>query len=124
METYLLIGIAQLCIHLGTDPTYKEWKPYYLARDFDKSRAHGSYLQGMETVYDIEVSGSFLFLSTDPTYKEWKHFLRVVVKRNKSSTDPTYKEWKQRGIFISSHPPQTRILPTRNGNYFFRRKPC
>ena len=79
---------------------------------------HGSYLQGMETVYDIEVSGSFLFLKhgsylqgmetvsitlqhkrpirTDPTYKEWKRLTAGPWPSPSSfmSTDPTYKEWK------------------------------
>ena len=34
---------------VGTDPTYKEWKPEQPETLSDTLIAHGSYLQGMET---------------------------------------------------------------------------
>ena len=53
-----------------TDPTYKEWKPFWFNASCKRFSLHGSYLQGMETNfcnYDVTVGND-----TDPTYKEWK----------------------------------------------------
>ena len=54
--------------------------------------AHGSYLQGMETIVPSPDFG--YDLSTDPTYKEWKLEEFVRLFEFIPSTDPTYKEWK------------------------------
>ena len=36
-------------MEIGTDPTYKEWKPIKAEPENDEDVEHGSYLQGMET---------------------------------------------------------------------------
>ena len=58
-----------------------------------RGRQHGSYLQGMETVF---IGLGYMWIK---------------------NTDPTYKEWKLRSGLSPPHgQPGTRILPTRNGN--------
>ena len=58
-----------------------------------QQKAHGSYLQGMETSGVLHVS-LLKKIHTDPTYKEWKQFVYLDDRETKL----------------------TRILPTRNGN--------
>ncbi len=115
METW---NLAQFTFNLlGTDPTYKEWKPLSIFDDSFKIILHGSYLQGMETEEDVRLEFAkrdrtdptykewkrgqevqtvgIRCCCTDPTYKEWKPWLRFLASTNKKGTDPTYKEWKR-----------------------------
>ena len=100
-----------------TDPTYKEWKLFWVCLVFTIKKAHGSYLQGMETRYETLYIGQ-VDDNTDPTYKEWKRgYTNMRMLPLSAHTDPTYKEWKLNNtIFRGFDVNWTRILPTRNGN--------
>ena len=76
METYELITII-IVEELSTDPTYKEWKPVFYFPPAQPSPKHGSYLQGMETKWELETDSYDILHSTDPTYKEWKPLLSL-----------------------------------------------
>ena len=78
--------------------------------------SHGSYLQGMETIFHSRIRLSYQS-RTDPTYKEWKPVDSFVRHVGTGSTDPTYKEWKHIFPRLGPHSiNRARILPTRNGN--------
>ena len=125
METEIAIGLG-VTNHIGSQPTYKEWKPLRVfsergARDRQVpslptrngnlctllairhvSMRFPAYLQGMETEkadgLEMEVP-----LRSQPTYKEWKRVVWGGVYGLHVCSQPTYKEWKQTSL--QSRPP-------------------
>ena len=80
---------------LGTDPTYKEWKPNFVLLDDKFFIEHGSYLQGMETILFVAPE---LYLSTHGSYLQGMETKKSGRRKalGELRTDPTYKEWKPR----------------------------
>ena len=91
MET-VLMSIRLSASISCTDPTYKEWKPRLAAGIPHALRAHGSYLQGMEThKSNQDIIYYMRNLRTDPTYKEWKRVEHYI---------ETLKRYKVHGSYL------------------------
>ena len=109
--------LLALMVFIGTDPTYKEWKPGVGDHQHRHPNGHGSYLQGMETgfprllacyIYQARILPTRNGNNTlHPYGRNWHgahgSYLQgmetergfYVDEIRDASTDPTYKEWKR-----------------------------
>ena len=79
----------------NTDPTYKEWKPPPASSGSAPAVAHGSYLQGMETMALAVLPSRPIILTRILPTRNGNEIFGEIAYNIFSNTDPTYKEWKR-----------------------------